>query len=587
MRSLDGTMSDPADLDEAGLRLNLRPWAVGLAVNLLVGATLLGYPYFRGTQRAEAVPPRFAAFAGCFYQADPVDRPGLGLPPGERARYASLVLGDDPDWPERCIEPLRAVSPEESLFLFPNVKNAEAQVRAAVELMADELEELAERRSRGDRRVPDRPMRAMSTLRGALAELGVSSGVSALSADRDAVVIEPGADDDLAIASIVPLHVSVGGPWSIAMEDGALLAGVMDSRAVAWVRVGDGGVEQRATRRPSLVSGMLGARATPWLLWTTSSTTCEESEEGCVNRATGLAAFLEDRQTLEPMMWLGAHPLGAPERSAHVGDGVVHILALDDAGARVMRFSIPEPEVRALGEEIEVPQITAEGQWSITPGEGASFLWIEGEPLRLLFASEAGGGLLPIVEEATITPLEVPPGHDPQVAACGPWRAIATDRGARVHRDGGVAHATDAAIVPPEPRRLALSCRAGRASLWTLDERTLTRHVCTAAGCGAAQVVDDDVAAFDVATHGEATLLATTSDREEGLVRLIRYGADGTESSVPAPCWTDPVDGLCGEPRLASDGEVLAIVTRQGENLRVVASRDGRTFGALAGLEQR
>jgi len=581
-------MSDPEDLDEAGLRLNLRPWVVGLAVNLVLGATLLGYPYFRGARRARAVPDRFATFAGCFYQADTVDRPGLGLPPGERARYASLVLGHDDQWPERCLEPLRAVPPDESLFLFPNVKNAEAQVRAAVDLMAEEIEELAALRAQGDRRVPDRPMRAMSTLRGALAELGVSSGVSALSADRDAVVIEPTAEDDLATPSIVPLHVSVGGPWQVDVRDGALLAGVMDSRAVAWVRVGDGRVEQRATRRPSLVSGMLGARAVPWLIWSTSPTTCEDSDEGCVNRATGLAALLEDRQTLEPMMWLGAHPLGAPERSIHVGDGVAHVLALDDEGARVMRFAIPEPEVRALGEEADVPQITAEGQWSITPGDGASFEWIEGEPLRLLFASEAGGGLLPIAREATLEALEVPPGNDPQVATCEPWRAIATDRGARVYGPEGATHAvSEARLVPPEPHRLALTCRGDRAELWTLDERALTRHVCTAAGCGGPQIVRDDVAAFDVVTHSGGTFLATTDDRDEGLVRLTRFGDDGEQTVIPAPCWVDPVDGLCGEPRLASDGDVLAIVTRQEENLRVVASRDGRTFAPLVGLEQR
>ena len=52
-------------------------------------------------------------------------------------------------------------------------------------------------------------------------------------------------------------------------------------------------------------------------------------------------------------------------------------------------------------------------------------------------------------------------------------------------------------------------------------------------------------------------------------------------------CWSDPPDGLCGEPRIASDGHTLAVVTRQEEDLRIVTSADGVTFGHPAGLEQR
>ena len=82
-------------------------------------------------------------------------------------------------------------------------------------------------------------------------------------------------------------------------------------------------------------------------------------------------------------------------------------------------------------------------------------------------------------------------------------------------------------------------------------------------------------------------MVAWTDDAEAGPVRLTRHeeGSE-VEMSLPSPCWNDPQDGLCGEPRLASDGEGLVLVTRQEEDLRVLRSPDGRSWAALRGLEQ-
>lgn len=579
-------MSDDADLEGSTYRPNVRPWLVAGVINVLVAAVLLGIPYVRGIQRAEEVPARWAAFAACFYDAEPADPPGLGLPAGERARYASLVLRGPSDWPERCQAPLAAIPAEETLFLFPNIKNAEAQLRGSVGLMAEELRTLARMRASGDRHVPDRPARAMQGLRGALAELGLSSGASGLDADRDAVRLpdEPG----VPMASIVPLRVSEGGAWTIEVEDGDILAATLDSRSVVSVRVGARGVDQRVTRRPRLVSGILGHQHPPWALWTTSPSTCAEAVDRCEHRTTGIAAFLEDRQTLEPMMWLGAHPLGSPTRSVRISGSSAHVVMPYGEGARVGEFALIEPSVRALGEEREIPRLSATTYWDVDATEDSALAWIEGDPVRLVDARAGHAGLLELAPGATEVPFDPPPGRAPQVATCGPWIALATDRRARLRTlDGAIVHDLELRAVPPGPSRLRVVCHDDRVEVWTLADRTLSRAVCTTAGCFGPEAIAEDAASFDVTAHGAATLAVTTDDPEEGAVRVIRLADDGTRTFVPSPCWSDPPDGLCGEPRIASDGSTLAVVTRQEEDLRIVVSEDGLAFGHPAGLEQR
>lgn len=588
-------MSDDADLAETKLRPSVRPWLIAGVVNLVVATVLLGIPYRRGPERAAEVSPRWAAFAACFYDAEPLDRPGLGLPPGERARYASLVVSGPSDWPARCRPALDAIPPEESMFLFPNVKDAEAQLRATVALMRAELETLAARRAAGDLHVSDRPAQAMQRLRGALAELGLASGAAGLDAGRDALALpdEPG----LPVASIVPLRVSEGGAWSIAVRDGAILARTLDTRSVVAVRVSDEGVEQLVTRRPSIVNGLLSAGDRAWAVFATPAATCAQAPDRCARRSTGLAAFVEDRQTLEPMMWLAAHPLASATRSVHVSDLVAHVLGPEGAGARVMRFELVEPTVRALGEVREPPRLSAVTTWDVTATEDSALAWIEGRPPRLVHAREGGAAILTLAPDALEVPFDPPPGRAPQVAACGAWIALASDRAALVRSlDGTNVAPLALRAVPPGPGQLRIVCRRNLVEVWALDERTLSRAVCSQAigpegaarfACFAPETVLDGVAAFDVVSHRGATIAVSTDDLDEGVVRVTRMGDDGVRTFVPSPCWSDPPDGLCGEPRIATDGARLAIVTRQEEDLRVVTSRDGVVFGHPAGLEQR
>lgn len=576
-------MTEDADLAMGELRPSFRPMVIAGVVNLLVAALLLGVPYFRGPRRAAEVPRRFAVFAACFYDAARIDDPGLGLPRGERSRYAALVLSAADDWPARCRDELLALPPDDSMFLFPDVKNAEAHLRAAVELMSVEMETLISRRAAGDLLVSDRPMRAMATLRGALAELGVVIPVRGLRADRDAVRFEE--EVSIPQSSIVPLRVSEGGEWDIAVEEGALLSQTMDSRAVVYVRVLDGAVEQRITRRSAQITALVGPPRMPWVVWSTSPARCAESEDGCERQATGLAAFLDDHQTLEPMMWLSAHPLGAPGQAIYVASSTAWIVSVGLAEALVRRFPLPPPEVRALGQELEPTGITADTSWPLMVDAGATFAWIGGDPPRLLFAQGTNAGVLELRDGAIPETFEGPGGRV-QATSCGGWLAIGSEEGLVVRPDGGEAWREPQRVVPPEPHGLAVVCRGGRLEVFTLADHTLSRSLCEPPGpCARAERLLEGVASFDAVDHAGTTLVAW-SDGDRGAVRVTRLTPTGALTTVPAPCWSDPPDGLCGEPRLASDGHTVMLATRLGEDLRVVQSRDGVRFEPLIGLAQ-
>ena len=602
-------------VDAAGLRPSVRPWLVAGMINVAVAALLLGVPYFRGPRRAADVPGRFSAFAACFYHSEALDDPGLGLPVGERGRYASLVLGGDADWPARCGPALEAIAPEPSIFLFPSIKNAEEQVRAAVALMRTEMEAVGRRRQAQDARVSDRPMRAMARLRGALAELGLAVSSEALSAERDAISLHGDLDGPPGrpISSVVPLRVGEGRTWHLAVDDGALLVGATDMRAVVYLRVEDGAVEQRLSRRPRRVRGMIGvAQQQPWLLFTTSPSRCEQLPDGCADRALGLTALLENRQTLRPMMWLRAHPLVAPERAVHIEGEVAHVLALGDEGAtaQVREFLLVEPEVPAMGETHEPTRIQPARRWNLDLGEEPSVRWIhlgwrDGGPLGLLFAARGGQAGLMRLDPPEDPPVPAsierwpgPRGRHPEVASCGPWQVMVSEVEGVVRRADGSPVAIESRIEPAEAASLRVVCRGASVEVWTLADRVLSRARCDAGGCSSPEPQVEDVVAFDARAFDTdrdggaeefASFVATTDDRQDGVVWLRRFeghDAQPSAATVPSPCWSDPPGGLCGAPRLASDGHMLVVATRVEENLNVVMTEDGQTFLNLAGLEQ-
>ena len=430
-------MSRELDEETARFRPSVRPFLIAAAVNVLLGAVLLGIPYSRGPDRAGEVPGRFAAFTACLFDGEALEDPGLGLPSGERARYASLVVDAGPDWPARCLPLLDAIPPEESRFLFPNVKNAEAGLRATAQLTRRELEALARARGEGEVSVPDRPMRAFQRLRGALAELGLVTGEAGLRADRDAIRFAPA---PLPTPSLIPLRVSLQGEWAVVLRDGALIAGAIDDTRVSHVRVADGGVDLRYTRRETSVRGMQLDATPPWVFWTTAEAQCDE--DGCVHRSTGAGAFLEGRQELAPTVWLQGHPAIVPS-AIHVTGSTAWIAARAEAGHELRRFTLPEPTLPGEGEP---PQRAAEVRLPLSLPERATLAWTDE---ALVWAGSEQGGRLSFSGEAAT--FSVPPGAL-QLAVCGGWIAAGGARGIVARSPTGALHALDGAVRPPTPR---------------------------------------------------------------------------------------------------------------------------------------
>lgn len=568
-------MSAPDDLeDTAPLRPNLRPLLYAVVANLVFGGALLGWPYLRGRDRAEEAAPAFARFAACLFDGEVAERPGITLPRGERARFATLVVRGDADWPARCRDELARVSPEPAIFLFPGVKSAEERVRAEVARLDRELAAI----DREDPRVPAAPLDTLARLQGALSEHIRAAGVEVV-ATREAIVLGEG--DDLPAPSIVPTQMGAD-RWWIALEGRALLVQSVDAASIGRVRVEDGRIDTRRARRPRLVSGMVGADP-PWVIWSTPEGQCDDDAEGCAQRAMGVAALLEDRQRLAPSAWLHAHPAGDPADAVHVEGGAMFVAALGGEGLALRRFALPEPAADAsqrgadLERAIEV--------------EDATVRWIAGDPPVLAWAGE-GGGTLAAREDAEVAALETPGGRATLTAAGRAedgWVVVAGERELRVRRAaGGPSHAVALGPRPPGRGAVRVVCGAGEgcaaAHVLVLRDRALSRATCDESGCAEPERVAEGVGLFDAAAFGEAVLVAWSSGA--GLpVRLTRLDASGAHTSIPAACW-DTEDGLCGEPRLAADAERAVLVTRRGADLRVLESEDGRRFRALRGLSQ-
>ncbi len=565
--------------EQGRLRPNLRPFWLAIVANVLFGGLLLGVPYVRGKMRAEEATQSFARFSACLFRAEIASAPGLILPRGERTRFASLAMSGG-DWPERCQDELDGIAHDEAILLFPSVKSAENEVRAAVAQLSRELASIEE-----GGRVPERPLSAFAQLQAALSEL-VRAGSADVDARRDAIVIAEG--DDLPAPSIVPIRIASGGEWSVGLVDGAILVSAMDRRGIGHVRVADGGVELKLARHGALVSGLLGARSPPWVIWSTPAAQCGAN---CAQRATGLAAFIEDGQTLSrPVVWLRAHPMGEPREAVHVGEHAAFVAAIvDDGLLDARRFAIPESG------EGEPPQIIADLTRLIEVRE-ARVHWMAGEPPVLAWANGESAGLW--VASGDREPVAVEsPGGTVRIASAGTtsdgWIVFASERGLRVRRaDGsGETLTVDAAIRPPERGALGALCRSAdgcaQLEVWTLADGAIRSMTCEAGACGAVrEVVPSGAARFDVARLRDEVFVAWTTDASNGPVRITRIDRAGEKSTTSiAACW-DPARGLCGEPQLASDTERLVVVTREGADLRVLESEDGRRWRALAGLEQ-
>lgn len=541
------------DEERMTLRPKLGPIVLAVVANLLFGGVLLGVPYLRGRARARESISAFSRFAACLFRAEVAENPGLTLPRGERARFASIAIGDDGRWPSRCERSLARVEQPSADFLFPSVKAAEEEVRASARLLRRELANVARRR--GVRRVPLRALDALARVQGALVELQRASGIE-IDPTREVIAIERGRD--LPTPTLVPLRIATGREWDVWLEDGALWGVAMDSRAVASVRVADGGVDLRATRRPRLASSFVRTH----IVWSTPPEQC--AEDGCAQRATGIVELTEDRQTLEPAAWLRAHPAQVPRAVTRQGN-TVWIAAIGEPGLDVRAFTLTPSDTPLAPTFARNVDLDA---------REPAVVWMEGPSLA--WASVRGSGFWTEGAE----PIAIDARGD-RIAGCGRWIAIGSARSARVHQLGGPTHTLsfggDAELI----------CDRTGVVVYALTRGLVRRARCDSEGCAEEpEPVARGVARFDAIRFRGADLIVWTDDALDGAVRLTRVSRDGSiRTSIPAVCW-EPAEGMCGEPRIVADSTRAVMVARQGADLRILESEDGRHWRALPGLEQ-
>jgi hypothetical protein len=322
-------------------RPNIRPVVIAVAANALLAVLCLGVPYYRGQIQAERSLHAYSRFASCLLDAEPGNALALGMPVGERERFAGLFMLGPDGWPDHCVPTLRAIAPQEATFLWPSMKQASADVRALLKLQEAELMQVGKARA-AHGRVPERPLLALARLRGGLTMLARAGGV-ADEIDADAVRFTRPSP---AIApSKLPLVAGASAPlWVRAGQDG-LRAVALDGRGISVLRVADGKLDRRRVRRTSLVRGALELDGEPLLVWAMAPERCAEADDHCARRAMGAAVLGPEELVLPEPTWLGAHPHGRVDRSLRVGLGAqLEVLAVADAeGAlEVRRFVLPQ-----------------------------------------------------------------------------------------------------------------------------------------------------------------------------------------------------------------------------------------------------
>jgi len=590
-------------------RPNARPMLLALLANVVLAALCLGVPYWRGHARAEQSLRSFSRFAACLFGARPRAELGLGLPPRDTAHFAAQVMRAGPDWPGRCRKPLLAIAHDEAIFLWPSVKQTSADVRAAVQLLDRELLALARARQVGAAgRVPAKPLLLVSTLRGVLTLLARAADAGD-AIDSDAIAF--GASANVIDPSRLPLVAGASAALEVWAGQDGLHALALDKSGISWLRLEGGKVDRLRVRRSSLVRAGLRDGDRPVLVWAMPEAKCEQQEDRCVHRGTGIASLADGATELPRPTWLAGHPASRPDRSVLLGlGGRVDLLTRASAASalEVRRFELASAPATIEGEQA-TPLAAAAGFEVPAAAAGADALLLGAEPRSLAYAVTEAGAIVRAwlwAYEAGGAARELGTTRGP-----GGWIEACEAAGARVIAFGGESElsvvrvpaqgaastllpASGYALGPLLPRdedlrdRVRLSCEGERALLMLLTSgRELFALRCDASSCAQGAALARDVTAFDAVLAGEHTIVAfaRANQPQLGVLRLDARGAPLGKPATPAPCW-DPSGGMCGQPTLATAPGRLILSARDGSDLLALESQDGgQRWHPLRGLK--
>jgi hypothetical protein len=592
--------SDPEEEDFRALSRDAlrrrRLWLLGIVGNALVALVLVGGPYWRGRERALEARRDFAALCACLWNAEVAPRPGLTLPPADLPAYVDAA--SDPEWPSRCLARAEALAPEAAFWLFPDTRAAEDDLRRAGAMVARELRDASSAVDPGAS-VPMRPRLAVLRLAAAIGVLAREADAS-LELDAPAILLP---EARTALPERVPLRAMSDAivemrPWAEGVE---LLA--LDSRGVSWTRVGGGQVDHRRLRRPALVSGVTRDRhARPWLVWSTPEARCLAT--GCARQALGVAP-LDDATVVTPRpRWLAAHPWRGP-RSVAIGDDAIWVLALtDDASAELRRFAFPSAdggETSAHTTNADETNADATNADATNAGETnadatrADTTRADETPQRAELAVALGADGAAVVDPGRVTfprAGELVEWHEGDERSFG--RGTVERQGAiRVVRDG-----TTRVLVHDDGRRARLddtpegTLRAVADPLVlgavVLDRDRRAHAIRCAPACDGWREIGRGVRAFEAAALHGAILIATVQ-RARGAQVVRRLDDELGPPVRPGACFREgelvaEPTGMCGPPLMVAGNDRVIVGARDGEDVLVVESQDGRTFVPLRGL---
>jgi len=629
---MNDARDDDAARAAAAFRPNVRPLLIAVIANVVLAGLLLGVPYARGHAQTEHSLRAFARFAGCLFGGRPQTQLGLGLPPGDRAHFAAQVMTAKPDWPARCRADLRAVAPEEAIFLWPSIKLAGTDVRAAVALVDRELLALARTRQVGATgRVPARPLLAVAKLQGTLTLLARAGDADA-AIDSDAVVFGP--DANVIDPSRLPLVAGASAALEVWPGQDGLHALAVDGGGISWLRVEGGTVARSRVRRTSLVRGALRDGDRPLLVWAMSEDRCAAQEDRCVRRGTGIAHLEHDALQLPRPIWLAGHPAGRVDRSLRIGvGGRVDLLARNTAEGAIelRRFELPVQTTSQAADAAEQgPPLPALQRLAVPAAPPSDAQLLPGQPATVVYALPAAGapaGSTPEIAKDARSMAEAPTaveawlwayegGADPIMlgrgAGAGGWVEACTAEGARWVAFGSESELALArvsaqgepttpwptstfAIGPLIPRdesgrsRVRVLCDAERATLVVLgSDQTLHVLRCGPDSCVRTPVLARGVNGFDAAVTADNVAVLAYARSDQPQVTVVRVDSGGAalgDAQTPAPCW-DPTGGMCGQPTLVAAPSRLLLCARDGSDLVALESQDGgQRWRPLSGLK--
>jgi len=587
---------DPDDELARSMRPSGAPWLRGVALNVGMAAILLGGPLLRGKLRAEESIAAFGRLSACMTGGTPIEGGGLALPEGDRAAFANQVRTADGDWPARCLPDLDAVAQEDAMLLLPGPKEHESDVRAMVSLLRGELTAIV---VSPDGDVPAGVLTTLGRLQGTLTELADSAGAD-VEVRSPAITL---ATDATLVASRLPATV-LPGSTDLRFGPEGIDVVAADARRVAILRVRGAIVHEEHERRANAAHEMsVASDGGVSLLFTTRDDVCELDAEHCAHHMTGIVA--SDATAVverEAERWLGGHLVGRADRSVRVAGTTARLIAATESGGRAaMTFDWSEgadadaeagPEAGA--EEADArPRHRAVFELDLGRPRDAMLhrdevVWLDAN--RLSHASLPSASAPPPSVETVALTLEAQ-----HLWACGPFVVAASREGFEVVAGGRSLGVQTLSIRAPlvaasesdEPLQVACDdehlvigvIRTGpTADVWACDRES----------CRQLEEGSRAVHGIDVAIEGERLWVAQWggAGAQQVVVHRARLGPLGgiaLEGVAPMPpCWSDH-SGFCAPAAFASDGEHLALHTRERSDVLVLALEDGELAG-LPGL---